>query len=118
MAEAFAKRYGEGIIEASSAGTMPSDRVHPVVIQAMWEKGIDISSRRPRLINEQMIRDADVIVTMGCGVEGLCPAVLIEDKKIVEWKLEDPKGQSIQKVREIRDDVERNVMTLIQELSR
>lgn len=115
MAEAFAKKYGEGRILASSAGLKPPEKVNPVVVEAMREKGIDISLNRPKLLTMQMIEDADVAITMGCGVEEVCPAVLIEN--VVDWELDDPKGQPIEKVREIRDEVERRVKALIHELT-
>jgi len=115
MAEAFAKHYGEGKILASSAGLKPPDKVSPVVVEAMREKGIDISMNRPKLLTMQMIEDADVAITMGCGVEEVCPAVLIDN--VVDWELDDPKGQPIEKVREIRDEVERRVKALIHELT-
>ena len=114
MAEAFAKLYGRGKVEAMSAGTMPSTDIDQIVIQVMLEKGTDISKNKPKLINAQMVQDADKIITMGCSAEGFCPAPLL--KKVIDWELEDPKGKSIQKVREIRDDVERRVKKLIKEI--
>jgi len=111
MAEAFAKHYGRGKIEAASAGTMPSSEVNPIVVQAMLEKGIDISKNKPKLVNTQMVQEADVIVTMGCDAQGFCPASFLS--KVVDWKLEDPKGKPIEKVREIRDEIERRVKKLI-----
>lgn len=115
MAEAFAKKYGEGKILASSAGVKPPDKVNPVVVEAMREKGIDISQNRPKLLTEQMTHEADVVITMGCGVEEVCPAVFVEN--VVDWELEDPKGQPLERVREIRDEVERRVKALIHELT-
>jgi len=114
MAEAFAKLYGRGKVEAMSAGTMPSTDIDQIVIQVMLEKGTDISKNKPKLINAQMVQDADKIITMRCSAEGFCPAPLL--KKVIDWELEDPKGKSIQKVREIRDDVERRVKKLIKEI--
>jgi len=73
MAEAFAKHYGRGKIEAASAGTMPSKEVNPAVIQAMREIGIDLSKNQPKLLNTQMVQKADVIIVMGCGAQGICP---------------------------------------------
>lgn len=113
MAEAFAKRYGKGKVEAVSAGTMPSNEVNPVVIQVMQEKGIDISKNKPKLVNTQMVQEADAVIVMGCGAEGFCPAPLL--KKVVDWELEDPKGKPIEKVREIRDEIERRVKNLLDE---
>ena len=115
MAEAFANAYGYGKITATSAGVTPGERVNNTVVQAMWEKGLDISRNRPKLITEEMIHEADRVFTMGCSVAEVCPAVFIRD--VVDSKLEDPKGQPIQKVREIRDEVERLVKALIQELA-
>ena len=113
MAEAFAKYYGKGKVEATSAGTMPSSEVNPVVVQVMKEKGIDISKNKPRLINNQMVQEADIVIVMGCDPQGFCPAPLLE--KVADWKLEDPKGKPIEKVREIRDEIERRVKKLIAE---
>jgi len=114
IAEAFANYYGKGKIVASSAGIMLADRVNPVVIEAMKEKGIDISMNKPKLLTTEMAERADRIVTMGCSVEKYCPAPLL--KNVVDWGLEDPKGKPIEKVREIRDEVERRVLKLIAEL--
>jgi arsenate reductase len=111
MAEAFAKAYGGGNIEAVSAGTLPAKQVNPVVVQVMREKGIDLSSNRPKLITNQMVQDADVIIVMGCSAEGFCPAPLLN--KVVDWGIEDPKDKSIEKVREIRDHIEEKVRTLL-----
>ena len=111
MAEGFTKYYGEGKVEAVSAGTMPSTEVNPTVVQVMWEKGIDISKNKPKLVNTQMVQKADVIIVMGCDPQGFCPAPLLN--KVVDWKLEDPKGKPIEKVREIRDEIEARVKKLI-----
>ena len=113
MAEAFANLYGKGLIYASSAGTMPSSEVHPVVIEVMKEKGIDLSKNRPKPVDARMVQEADVIIVMGCSAEGFCPAPML--KKVEDWELEDPKGKSIEKVREIRNEIERKVKRLIRE---
>ncbi|MBX5328833.1 MAG: arsenate reductase ArsC [Candidatus Bathyarchaeota archaeon] len=115
MAEAFAHYYGKGKIEAMSAGTMPSKDVNPVVVQAMREKGIDISRNKPKLLSTKMVQEADMVIVMGCGAEGICPAPLLN--KVVDWELEDPKGKPIEKVREIRDEIERRVKKLVAEFS-
>jgi len=111
MAEAFAKAYGKARIEAISAGTMPAKEVNPVVVQVMREKGIDLSPNKPKLITNQMVQEADTIIVMGCSAEGFCPAPLLN--KVVDWQIEDPKGKPIEKVREIRDEIERKVRTLL-----
>jgi len=75
MAEAFAKAYGTTRIEAASAGTMPSNEVNPIVVRAMQEKGIDLSANRPKLITNQKVQQADMIIVMGCSAQGFCPAL-------------------------------------------
>jgi arsenate reductase (thioredoxin) len=111
MAEAFAKRAG---LDASSAGTIPSSRVNPVVVQAMKEKGIDLESNNPRMLTSEMIREASLVVTMGCSVEEACPRPMLAQmqKKLVDWNLEDPKGKRIDEVRLIRDEIEKRVAEL------
>ena len=115
MAEAFAKTYGKDKFDASSAGNKPAEALNPSVVKAMKEKGIDISTNKPKLLTFQMAQDADLIVTMGCNDQGICPGPFF--KPIIDWKLEDPKGKPIEKVREIRDDIERRVQKLIIEES-
>jgi arsenate reductase (thioredoxin) len=111
MAEAFAQKYGEGKIVASSAGNKPADKVNPKVAEVMKEKVIDISMNKPKLLTVQMTQEADLIVTMGCNDQGICPGPFF--KPTIEWKLEDPKDKSIEKVREIRDEIERQVIELV-----
>jgi len=111
MAEAFAKHHVKGKIEALSAGTMPSKEVNPLVVQVMREKDIDLSGNKPKLIDTQMVQEADMVIVMGCDAQGFCPVPLI--KKVVDWELEDPKGKPIEKIREIRDEIERRVKKLI-----
>ena len=111
MAEAFAKKYGKDKFIVSSAGNKPADRVNPVVVEVMKEKGIDISMNKPKLITFQMAQDVDLIVTMGCNDQGICPGPFF--KPTIDWALEDPKGKPLEKVRQIRDDIERRVQELI-----
>jgi len=113
IAEAFVKTYGKGKVEAMSAGTMPAKEVNPIVVEIMLEKGIDLSGNTPKLITNQMVQEADMIIVMGCSAEGFCPAPLLN--KVVDWGIEDPKGKSIEKVREIRDEIERKVRSLLDE---
>jgi protein-tyrosine-phosphatase len=107
MAEGFAKHYGNSKVEAVSAGTMPSSEVNPLVIQVMQEKGIDISKNKPKRITAQMVQEADIIIVMGCSAEGFCPAAWLN--KVTDWNIEDPKGKPLEKVREIRDEIENKV---------
>jgi len=113
MAEAFAKAYGTGRIEVASAGTMPANEVNPAVVEVMRERGIDLSANKPQLISNQMVQRVDMIIVMGCSAEGFCPAPLLN--KVIDWGIEDPKGKPIEKVREIRDEIERKVRSLLDE---
>ncbi len=111
MAEAFAKKYGEGKFTVLSAGNKPAEKVNPVVIEVMKEKDIDISQNKPKLLTFQLAQESDLIVTMGCDDQGICPGPFF--KPTVDWKLKDPKGKSIEKVREIRDQIESQVQDLL-----
>src|SRR5882672_10741434 len=106
MAEAFATELAleRGLdIRARSAGTMPTDRINPIVEQAMEEAGVSMTDRRPKLLDADIASQADLIITMGCGVDvESCPAKFMVTE---DWGLDDPAGQSIEKVREIRDQV-------------
>ena len=95
-----------------SAGTQPGDRVHPEVVNVMREVGIDVSTRRPQRLTEELARGATLLVTMGCGDE--CP--YIPGKRYIDWDLPDPKGQPIEVVRRLRDDIHRRVTELAREL--
>jgi len=112
MSEALFSRAAEGRHEARSAGTTPGDRVHPEVVEAMSELGIDLSDRRPHRLTREDAEWADVVVTMGCGDE--CP--YIPGKRYVDWDLEDPKGQPLEAVRATRDEIDRRVRALVAEL--
>lgn len=113
MAEAFANKYGKDKFNVSSAGNKPVDMVNSVVVEVMKENGIDISMNKPKQLTFQMAQDADLIVTMGCNDQGICPGPFF--KPTIDWRLEDPKGKPIEKVREIRDEIERRVMGLVAE---
>ena len=114
IAEAFMNYYGKDKVVASSAGIMLADKVNPVVVEVMKEKGIDISVNKPKLLTMKIAEEADKMIAMGCSVEKYCPAPLI--KNVRDWNLEDPKGKPIAKVREIRDEIERRVLRLLAEL--
>lgn len=114
MAEAFAKRLGRDSIHAESAGTEPGERLNPVAVQAMEEIGYDMSGHKPKLMTMEMVNSADVVVTMGCGVDATtCPAGFVVSE---DWGLDDPHGQPIEKVRKIRDEIEQRVRELIERL--
>ena len=112
MAEAFAKKYGAQSFIASSAGNKPAEKINPVVVEAMKEKGIDISTNKPKKLDFQTANDSDIIVTMGCNDQGICPGPFF--KPTIDWKLEDPKDKPMEKVREIRDQIEHQVRELIE----
>ena len=111
MAEAFARKHG---LEASSAGTIPSSRVNPIVVEVMKERDLDITSNQPKALTTKMIEEASLVVTMGCSVEEACPRPMLAQmqKKSVDWNLDDPKGKRIEQVRAIRDEIERRIIEL------
>jgi len=112
MAQGFAEALGREKVEVYSAGSRPSQQIDPMVIEVMKEKGIDLSSKRPKSLNDLPSIEMDYLVTMGC--EETCPAVLA--KKIIEWEIPDPKGKSVDFFREVRDLVEDKVRNLLIEL--
>ena len=114
MAEAFAKHHSAGGVEAKSAGTAPANSVNPVVVQAMQEKGIDISNSVPKLLRREMVELADCVITMGCAIDEVCPL----PPESHDWGLDDPAGRSLDEVRRIRDQIESNVLKLLAEPSR
>jgi len=112
MAEAFFNHYAAGKAEALSAGTQPASHVDQTVVKAMREIGIDISCKRPKALTAVILDSADRVITMGCGVEGVCPATFMPTE---DWQLEDPEGRPIEEVRQIRDEIEAKVKKLIRE---
>ena len=112
MAEGFAESLGSGKLEVYSAGSNPSSAIDPLVIEVMKEKGIDLSARQPKGLNDLPPIEMDYLITMGC--EETCPAVLA--KQVVEWQIPDPKGKSIDFFREVRDLIEDRVRTLLKEI--
>jgi arsenate reductase len=113
MAEALFERAVAGRHEARSAGTEPAERVHPEVVTAMRELGVDLSGRVPRRLERGDAEWADVVVTMGCGDE--CPYV--PGKRYVDWELDDPAGRPVEEVRRIRDEIARRIDALVAELN-
>jgi arsenate reductase (thioredoxin) len=112
MSEALFSRLVNGAHRARSAGTQPADDVHPAVVEAMREVGIDLSGRRPRALTDDLAQWADVVVTMGCG--DACP--YIPGKRYIDWELQDPAGKPLAEVRAIRDDIGARVERLASEL--
>lgn len=95
--------------QARSAGTTPGDRIHPEVATAMREVGIDLSSRTPQQLTDELTAWADIVVTMGCGDQ--CP--YIPGKRYIDWNLPDPKGMPLAAVRRVRDEIRRRVEDLM-----
>lgn len=112
MSQALFERAAGRRHRSSSAGTTPGDRVHPEVIEAMGEVGIDLSSRIPQRLTNELAAQADVVVTMGCGDE--CP--FIPGKHYLDWDLDDPSGRTVEEVRAIRDEIAVRVEGLVAEL--
>ena len=122
MAEAFARKLGEGKIIAESAGTAPGGALNPQAVAVMEEIGYDMSGHYPKVMTPEKVDSADKVITMGCGVNlddvdhggAVCPVVFVESE---DWGLEDPKGQPVEKVREIRDLIKTRVERLIEEMT-
>jgi arsenate reductase (thioredoxin) len=114
MSAALFERAAEGRHRALSAGSIadPEGRVHPPVVAAMRELGVDLADRRPQKLTTALAEQADVVVTMGCGDS--CP--YIQGKRYIDWELEDPKGRPLDEVRATRDDIAARVELLIAEL--
>jgi arsenate reductase len=109
MAQAQICRVAGDDQEARSAGSRPPARVHPEVVEAMAEFGVDVSQNVPHRLDDADMAWADVVVTMGCGDE--CP--FIPGKRYVDWELDDPAGQPVERVRDVRDEIGRRVETLL-----
>ena len=112
MAEALFTLAAGGEHEARSAGSSPAERVHPEVAEVTRERGVELADRVPRRLERADAEWADVVVTMGCG--DACPYV--PGRRYVDWELDDPHGQPLERVREIRDEIEARVATLVGEL--
>jgi protein-tyrosine-phosphatase len=115
MAEAFFNQLVKGKAKALSAGTNPADAIDPTVVEAMREVGIDISASKPKTLTFEMAKPVDRVVTMGCGVEEICPAIFIETE---DWELEDPRGKPLERVGEIRDEIKARVIKMLKEIPR
>ena len=113
MAAGFLKRMAGDRVEVLSAGSQPADQVNPIAIQAMAEKGIDLAREKPKLLADSAVRQADVVITMGCG--DACP--FYPGKHYEDWELEDPAGKDIVTVRKIRDEIEGRVRGLLAEIA-
>jgi arsenate reductase (thioredoxin) len=113
MAAALLEHHAGGRVRVRSAGTEPSDEIDPNVVAAMAERGLDVAAARPRGLRDDDLRDADVVITMGCGDS--CPVV--PGTRYLDWDLANPAGRPLAEIRPIRDDIERRVVDLLRELA-
>ena len=112
MAAGLVALRSEGKIHVRSSGSAPAEEVNPAVIEAMAELGIDLAEAFPKPLTDEVVRAADVVITMGCG--DACP--IYPGKRYEDWQLDDPAGQGVDSVRAIRDDIDRRVVALVGEL--
>lgn len=112
MAAGLMRHLAGNQVEVFSGGSEPAESLNPTVVEAMAEKGIDISDEVPRPWSDEVVGAADVVVTMGCG--DACP--VFAGKRYLDWELDDPSGRSLEEVRPIRDEIERRVRDLLEEL--
>ena len=112
MAAGYMEHFGAGKIRVLSAGSAPKDSINPQAIQVMLEEGIDIANNQPKVLTTEAVQESDVVITMGCG--DTCP--FFPGKRYEDWVLDDPAGQSVDRVREIRDQIKVRVQQLLQEI--
>ena len=112
MAAALVELRSAGGIAVHSAGTAPADEIHPAVVEAMREVGVDLSGASPKVLTDNAVQRVDVVVTMGCG--DACP--VYPGKRYEDWTVDDPAGQDIATVRRIRDEIDARVRALVAEL--
>jgi arsenate reductase (thioredoxin) len=113
MAAGLLERKAGGRVRVISAGSEPANSLNPAVVEAMEELGIDISAERPKKLDEGMVRESDVVITMGCG--DACP--IYPGKRYEDWDLEDPAGKDLETVRTIRDEISKRIDALIGSLA-
>ena len=111
MAEAFFRKFTENKFNVISAGTTPSPKLNPIVVQVMEEIGIDMTEQSPKTLSDSMISSSLKTVNMGCMDKESCPALFVKD--VIDWNIPDPKEKTIDQVREIRDQIENEVLNLI-----
>jgi arsenate reductase (thioredoxin) len=112
MAACLVKLRSQGRVHARSAGSEPADRINPAVLEAMDELGVDMAEEFPKPLTDEVVKAADVVITMGCG--DACP--IYPGKRYDDWELKDPAGQDLETVRGIRDEIDARVRKLIADL--
>jgi arsenate reductase (thioredoxin) len=115
MAEGFFRKYAPEGYEPLSAGTKPVSQINPLAIQVMNEIGLDISKQKSKDLTEDMMRNSDKIINMGCMDKNFCPTLFIP--KVIDWGIADPKDKTIDQVRGIRDEIERRIKELATDVS-
>ncbi|WP_030903664.1 arsenate reductase ArsC [Streptomyces sp. NRRL F-5126] len=113
MAAAFLAHLAGDRVQVRSAGSAPADAVNPAVVAAMAEAGIDIAAEVPKVLTTYAVQASDVVITMGCG--DTCP--VFPGKRYLDWDLPDPAGQDLAAVRPIRDEIEKRVRSLVEEIA-
>lgn len=113
MAAGYLQALAGDRVRVLSAGSMPAGQLNPVAVAAMAEEGIDLTTASPKLLTDEAVREADVVITMGCG--DACP--FYPGKRYLDWELDDPAGQPLEAVRPIRDEIRRRVEALVAELA-
>ncbi|MEU6651141.1 arsenate reductase ArsC [Streptomyces sp. NPDC046900] len=113
MAAAFLTHLAGDRVQVRSAGSAPADTVNPAVVRAMSEVGVDISAEVPKVLTVEAVQASDVVITMGCG--DTCP--VFPGKRYLDWELPDPAGQGVEAVRPIRDEIEKRVRGLLDEIA-
>jgi arsenate reductase (thioredoxin) len=113
MAAALVKLRSGGRVHVRSAGSTPASEINPAVVEAMEELGVDLNEEFPKPLTDEVVRAADVVITMGCG--DACP--IYPGKRYEDWELEDPEGKGLETVRRIRDEIDRRVQKLVGELT-
>ncbi|MFF4015213.1 arsenate reductase ArsC [Streptomyces sp. NPDC001843] len=113
MAAAFLTHLAGGRVQVRSAGSAPADTVNAAVVEAMAEAGIDISAEVPKVLTVEAVQASDVVITMGCG--DTCP--VFPGKRYLDWELPDPAGQGVDAVRPIRDEIEKRIRGLLDEIA-
>lgn len=111
MAEGFFNKYAPKGYKGISAGTKPVSQINPIAVEVMRESGIDISNQKSRELSDDMIRNSSNIVNMGCMDREACPTLFLQN--LLDWNIEDPKDKPIEKVREIRDEIDQRVKELV-----
>jgi arsenate reductase len=115
IAEGYFRKYAPEGYEPLSAGTKPTSKINSLAIQVMNEIGINISKQRSKDLTEDMMRNSDKIINMGCMDKNFCPTLFIP--KVIDWGIEDPEEKPIERVREIRDEIERRIKELARDVS-